>query len=243
MFPGRNKPAPIDIPPTYAELFPDKVTQEDIDLEQRNIENRLQTHAQRMAEFQVEEAQSRTSLLSLTRQSINTGFFLSLVVLCFVLFAIVWEEERIVASRIEMERIKEILPCCEYFGDQFHGIRSAIRVPAGKNITLSGVEEVIHDCNEMQIQMIYHSDISDSLAICAKDLYGTGNASIDHPESQFLDPAVWVRHNLTAAAMYDYVAHEYTSAKRKGYGLCRFEGSCESFYNYLRIFNLGSSLQ
>ena len=49
MFPGRNKPAPIDIPPTYAELFPDNVTQEDIDLEQRNIENRLQTHAQRMA--------------------------------------------------------------------------------------------------------------------------------------------------------------------------------------------------
>ena len=49
MFPGRNKPAPMDIPPTYAELFPDKVTQEDIDLEQQNIEDRLQTHAQRMA--------------------------------------------------------------------------------------------------------------------------------------------------------------------------------------------------
>lgn len=118
-----------------------------------------------------------------------------------------------------------------------------ITIFTGVDTYSRGVEEVIHDCNEMQIQMIYHSDISDSLAICAKDLYGRKNASIDPPDSQFLDPAVWVRHNLTAAAMYDYIAHEYTSAKRKGYGLCRFEGSCESFYNYLRIFNLGSNLQ
>ena len=130
-----------------------------------------------------------------------------------------------------------------HFGDFYTNVFEKIIFFAGVDTYSSGVEEVIHDCNEMQLQMIYHSDISDSLAICAKDLYGTGNASIDRPESQFLDPAVWVRHNLTAAAMYDYVAHEYTSAKRKGYGLCRFEGSCESFYNYLRIFNLGSSLQ
>ena len=89
-----------------------------------------------IAEFQVEESQSRASLLSLTRQSINTGFFLSLVVLCFVLFAIVWEEERSVQSRMQMEHIKETLPCCEYFGEQFMGLRSAVRVPAGKNTTI-----------------------------------------------------------------------------------------------------------
>ena len=108
----------------------------------------------------------------------------------------------------------------------------------------SSVEEVIHYCDELELQMIYHSDISDSLSTCAVHLYGTENVKVgDSNSTQFeIEPAIWVRHNRTAAAMYDYIQHDYTNAKRKGYGLCRFEGSCESFYNYVRIFNLGPQL-